>query len=86
MTTGTYFHSVPSLLELKFPELQGQGGFGLLTMAMMIGALVLLALLGVARGASENAAAAPAMGSVGIVVILVIAVVATAMVFSAPIG
>jgi hypothetical protein len=83
MITATHFHTVRPLLELKFSGPQDQGLFGLL-MAILLGALLLFALLGIARGARENSAAAPTMGSVGIVVILVIAVVATAMVIGAP--
>jgi hypothetical protein len=85
MTTAMHAHTVRSLLELKFSGAQDQGLFGLL-LAITLGALLLFVLLGIARGASENSAAAPTMGSVGVVVILVIAVVATAMVISAPTG
>jgi hypothetical protein len=83
MTAATHIHLVPSLLVLKFPDLQGQGAFGQLMVAVLVGALLLIALFGVARGASENPAAAPTTGSVGVLVILVLAVIALATVMTA---
>jgi uncharacterized membrane-anchored protein len=87
MTTTLHFDTARPLLALKFFDTQDQGLIGLLLVAIALGALVLLlsVLLGAARGASENAAAAPTMGSVVVFVLVLFAVFAV-FVVRAPVG